>query len=67
MDQISASVHTEYENGTQYLITEYSAECGCMWRVDMWGYVRRVHVCWSCMGVPRETPQFRLNLAPEPE
>jgi len=42
---ISASVHTEYENGLAYMTTHYSASCGCMWHVDHWGYVRSVMLC----------------------
>jgi len=45
MDQVTAVVHTISEDGHHLLTTEYLAECGCEWVVDMWGNVRRVRVC----------------------
>ncbi len=49
MDQITASLFTEYEHGYGYIITEYMKACGCRWKVDQWGNVRAVKVCRACM------------------
>lgn len=47
--QITASVFTEFEQGYDYLVTEYLAACGCRWKVDQWGNVRRAKPCGHCM------------------
>ena len=59
---ISASCFTEFENGYGYMITEYLADCGCNWKVDMWGNVRAAKVCALCMSVTPE--QFSLLVEP---
>jgi len=48
MNQTTASIQLEYEDGYQYYITDYLSECGCHWRVDMWGNVRSVKICHAC-------------------
>ena len=45
MNQVTASTGLEYENGKQCYVTNYLANCGCHWQVDMWGNVRRIKIC----------------------
>ncbi len=45
MDQVTASVHTWFEGDVCIIITDYQSTCGCRWKVDMWGNVRRIEVC----------------------
>lgn len=49
MDQVTASLSIETEEGASYLVTDYEAVCGCHWRVDHRGNVRSVRVCRICM------------------
>ena len=64
MNQITAVVETVHYDDQRLLTTRYLSECGCEWVVDMWGNVRRVHVC------PRDTDDIRdfdqLTLFPTP-
>ena len=60
MDQVTALCHLEVEYGTEYYVTDYLAECGCHWRVDMWGNVRTVVICHRCNSRWVVDPQLAL-------
>lgn len=53
MNQITASVSTEYDERGEHMVTHYTTTCGCAWQVDHWGNVRSCWVCRKCMQVPR--------------
>jgi len=65
MNQITASVFTEFEQGYGYMVTEYMGDCGCLWKVDQWGNVRAVRVCPECMKVGYSSEQ-QLGLFTQP-
>jgi len=66
-NSITACCCTEYENGHGYMVTEYLAKCGCHWKVDQWGNVRTVQVCWKCMQTDPAADQLLFaDLTPEP-
>ena len=63
MDQVTASTgHLEFDSGRKVFVTDYRSECGCNWRVDMWGNVRTVEVCGHCNTRWVESPQLTLPL-----
>ncbi len=66
MNQITTSVYQVFERGVGTYVTEYSADCGCRWVVDMYGNVRRVKVCGRCM-MHDDLWDDQLNLAVVPE
>ncbi len=70
MHQVSASCYQQFNRGHPTWVTEYSGDCGCRWIVDMWGNVRRIHVCHGCMEGRDElydVDQLDLSLLAGPE
>lgn len=63
MNQITTSVYQTFERGIGTYVTEYSADCGCRWVVDMYGNVRTVNVCSMCMKKP-DLWEDQLSLLP---
>ncbi len=66
MNQITTSVYQVFDRGVGTYVTEYSAECGCRWIVDMFGRVWRVTVCTDC-GKKPDVFEDPLSLLLEPE
>ncbi len=61
MDQVTSSTFTAFDEGRPYLVTSYTAECGCHWKVDMWGNVRKVRICQCCLS-PELMHRLQLGL-----
>jgi len=62
MDQVTASVETWFDDGERLMVTTYTSSCGCDWKVDMWGNVRRVKVCPRDLSTPIDRGRQQYHL-----